>query len=71
MSLRSKISDFFRGTESKKEEKAELKLSPTAYAKGEKLEKKSTSPAKKPAVPAKNAGKTAAKAASKAKKAGK
>ena len=64
MSIRSKLSDFFKGTESKKEEKAEMKMSPKAYAKGEKTEKKSTSPAKKPV-------KTVQKATTRTKKAGK
>lgn len=71
MSIRSKLSSLFGGKETKKEEKAEMKMSPKAYAKGEKMEKKSTSAVVKPVKTAKKAVNTAAKAASKSKKAGK
>ena len=71
MSIRQRLSSLFGGSESKKEEKAEMKMSPKAYAKGEKMEKKSTSAAKKPANSAKKAVNTAARASSKSKKAGK
>jgi len=58
-----KLLGFFRGTESKKEEAKEKKLSPAAYKKGEKAEGAKSTSAKKPmgsaAAPAK---KTVAKA---------
>lgn len=58
-----KLLGFFKGTESKKEEAKEKKLSPAAYAKGEKAEGVKSTSAKKPvrsaAAPAK---KTVAKA---------
>jgi hypothetical protein len=38
--MATKMSNLFKGKESKKEEKAEKKLSPKAYAKGEKAEEK-------------------------------
>lgn len=52
-----KLLGFFKGTESKKEEAKEKKLSPAAYKKGEKAEGTKSTSAKKPmrsaAVPAK------------------
>lgn len=52
-----KLIKFFKGTESKKEEAAEKKVSPAMYAKGEKAEGAKSTSAKKPmrsaAVPAK------------------
>jgi hypothetical protein len=58
-----KLLGFFKGTESKKEEAAEKKLSPAAYKKGEKVEGAKSTSAKKPmrsaAAPAR---KTVAKA---------
>lgn len=43
-----KLIGFFKGTESKKEEAKEKKLSPVAYAKGEKAEGAKSTSAKKP-----------------------
>lgn len=43
-----KVLSFFRGTESAKEEKAEKKLTPAQYAKGEKKEGAKSTSAKKP-----------------------
>jgi hypothetical protein len=57
-SAMKKVLSFFKGTESKKEEAKEKKLSPAAYKKGEMAEgSKSTSPKTKPV-----AKKTVAKA---------
>lgn len=47
-SAMKKVLSFFRGTESAKEEKAEKKVSPAAYAKGEKAEGAKSTSAKKP-----------------------
>lgn len=38
--MATKMTNLFKGKESKKEEKAEKKMSPKAYAKGEKAEEK-------------------------------
>lgn len=43
-----KLLGFFKGTESKKEEAAEKKVSPAAYKKGEKAEGAKSTSAKKP-----------------------
>lgn len=43
-----KLIGFFKGTESKKEEAKEKKLSPAQYAKGEKAEGAKSTSAKKP-----------------------
>lgn len=47
----SNLMDYFRGKESKAEEKKEKKMSPAAYARGEKMEaaRKAKAPAKTPA----------------------
>lgn len=54
-----KLIGFFKGTESKKEEAKEKKVSPAVYAKGEKAEGAKSTSAKKPmrsaAAPAKKA----------------
>jgi hypothetical protein len=67
-----KLLGFFKGAESKKEEAKEKKLSPAAYAKGEKAEGVKSTSAKKPmrsaAVPVK---KTVAKATPRPTKKGK
>lgn len=64
-----KLLGFFKGTESKKEEAAEKKVSPAAYKKGEKAEGAKSTSAKKPmrsaAAPAK---KSVAKATPRGKK---
>jgi hypothetical protein len=67
-----KLLSFFRGSESKKEEAKEKKVSPAAYARGEKKEGVKSTSAKKPmrsaAVPAK---KVVAKATTRPTKKGK
>lgn len=59
----SKLMDYFRGRETPMEEKKEKKMSPAAYARGEKMEAarparktapaKKAAPARKTAAPAK------------------
>ena len=64
------IMNFFKGRETKTEEAKEKKLSPAAYAKGEKSEgeKVKSTPAKKPTGSAAAKKPTVAKATTRAKK---
>lgn len=67
-SAMKKLLGFFKGTESAKEEKAEKKLSPAVYRKGEKAEGAKSTSAKKPMGSAAAKKPTVAKATTRAKK---